>query len=1583
MHEISRFDGLRVQVEGSDCGISAPFLHLRSAGTYGPGDVVVCGFSSLRELGAKKLSRFKSVVLDARYPNGFAGSRSPVHGEEGPGGSNCVQGTESPAELLKSSWWELVASAPAENRLMIDNLPPNDSARYITGVSDRELLEVLGLRIAFLFGASNFRTTFYSLPKSLLAWARRKIKGKDVKGTKFDRVKNLFLGLATDLFCRLDGLSEGSSPEPTTVSWDTHLCKMPESQRSAYNKACWESRAALSTVLEPQRQMPHGQVNPFESIAEVLLKMRRLCMHANARTLLFDALVRDGCSLRCFQEELGCPSQPNIELANRILAGSAKLTELLSLLIRECDMKLPEGVPSPVLSLNNISKGKEEGGGKRKRVAILASLPEAQMLASLLLNSVGINHELLLRPDSVEDDAGADESTLFSRPLAWIHSQMVLSSFNGGFHVRGNEKKSDLIIIASPETVGGDHCGLGIESADIILCLDDDWSGRGELQLASLVLRCLSRNRALRDDHCKFIRLVTSDSCEANFLAKRKPRPKASQSNISVWPWPIDATGSFSAPLSLSHSKDSEFLEAWQSKQSGTGQFTFPARNIVAMRGMDLSDVLSPGKHLPPLLTTSAELLFLPTEKPEDDLDVEIDLVASLMKIESDASSRLVWHLGVHHEVSTSWSTIRPPHPVDFPHGILGRLDLPVAPSRIHLYRMKKEYAHLQSRAAAEAPAGNLPANLVLGSPSRRVNGETGDSFWQLGEPSKSPDEVIENLLFYGGDPAYSSAAHKRRSNCYASAFSRLNPSCFTDNGNAEFEPLVYLPPIFPRALECSQLAQAAIEDIRKKRKDGSTVTQESKRPREDSDVVMSELAPDDADASRLTPNQKLSLAPDSSDAGVITEDEEPAGPASTLLALDDDYGLIGIGALPFLRDSALDSAACSVRVTDFRSDGMWAAGRLPCDSEELQKQNQSSSGGSLDSVILLVSRKRPRGFAGRFIHGAPATPSTVPGQAAANDLYYESNGALKKTKKKLGAGQKDVSPGGSAFNRLVSADGFRGSLPSGQMPANTPPAKARDLFKTRVLMMSRLSGTGSTLFEAPAFRAASVRVRNRVTERLIRHGWTSSTAYEVGPGLPLVVAKRKHSGSAQESYRPSTVSWTSIVKQQRSNESFPGQEATELSIAQKAALRRSCVAPCRVDFGPFQVGFLSSPSGMTSAPPIRGQLGISLPLGVKLQVPRDPDPTPWSDREDKLLLKCFERFGANWTLTARVLSGFHYTVSCSVAKRAARSCRDRWQNHVRPQMTKSVKSMESSDSLGNQETDNDEDMPDIGMKAKEDDDEVRRTEGDARHGVFLSRVPTRIADQSGKDEIQEVASDKDGAETTDADDPPKASAKPKRSFGFMSAAKEKKRSFPMTIPGAGSGGTPTAVPSHPSHMQAVQTSIAASWTRGRTEMWPLQLLDAADRHRNAAAAASAVPTKAPNKRSPSVSSTAKRQPSVSSNSRVAPVTSSRAPSTAPVKPVVAQSGSQTSKTLTSSNSPASARAAPTRPMSAAPAAPTKQPPSAPSSSATTMPPSSSTGTSSAAQAKPLAGSTATEDSTSPKPDTTSTTPTKDPPSSS
>lgn len=126
-----------------------------------------------------------------------------------------------------------------------------------------------------------------------------------------------------------------------------------------------------------------------------------------------------------------------------------------------------------------------------KKVAVLAALPEIQILVSVLFDSIGIDHEILLRPLSSSSSDTTSDST--SGAAAWARSQLILSRFNGD----ESTWRSDVnVVIASPVSVAGDHGGLGIEQAETIVCLDEDWSGREELLLRSLVARCQLQREA-------------------------------------------------------------------------------------------------------------------------------------------------------------------------------------------------------------------------------------------------------------------------------------------------------------------------------------------------------------------------------------------------------------------------------------------------------------------------------------------------------------------------------------------------------------------------------------------------------------------------------------------------------------------------------------------------------------------------------------------------------------------------------------------------------------------------------------------------------------------------------------------------------------------------------------------------------------------------------------------------------------------------------------------------------------------------------------------------------------------------------
>lgn len=1420
---------------------------------YGANDVVLCEYAALSQFSKESLSKFCTIIVDLRFPMGFFGSRKPVCGEETTEIQNSVVGLEIPSELASSSWWAKLSSVSlglSVNRLLIDCVEPTRMSRCRFDISERQLLELLGLRFLFLLGEANFQVQH--LKKSVLAWARRRIKSLDGGGSKFERVKKLFLDLSDSFFCKIDdGILLDTDDFDDNAEWEIQDCELTPKQLTVYGKICTEYRAWLSAKLESNFVAKVTEMDPLRAAVDALMRLRRVCIHADSESILSGALhgsLNDFMVRQLHRKTGGGPSQTNVELAASILEGSCKMKGLLSILLHQCELEIVDREFVLECVGDETKKSKQKRHSDRpRRIAILAALPEAQLLVSLLLNAVGIEHELLLEADKLQ--TGSDASTRFAedREISWAQSQLILSKFNdeGG---PDNDGSPVSIVVASPVTIAGDNVGLGVELADLVVCVDEDWSGRSELQLRSLALRCLARN----DEGCRFIKLIAAKSCEASFMNVPRSGIKKDTEGHS-WPCPLDAFGSFTCE-NWSKVDEPSFRDAWLASAPRDNGFSFPACNILALREEKLSDVLVSTEPVDCLMPSESALLFLPRKSPDvDDVKVEARALALLVDVEVSSWSKVRLN---QDEKSRSYvpSSVIPPRPLDRARNLIGRADLLVISTRLYLERLYKHVT--ESEHGVASPTSTLPIALV-GSGTLLAEVDVGEEMIvsQREKQVEQPEKFVESMLFYPGQLQVESgrSSISVRFNAYSSVFGRRQQHDMQEDGSTGAEGLVYFPPLFPRVLECSRLAKQDVEslrsqrpvrsypngDDRKRSSDGSS-EQEAKRPRLDS-------------GSEGNGSSVLAFYDPAKDPPLITEDEASHGDAaSVLLDLTDDYGLVGIGAVPLPRDSALSAGTSVAGWSWGQSIGAGSSDlhRYPCDIEEarLGLLNDGRDGGS-DSMILFVSRKRPRGYSGPP-SGQGSLAFTRQGYAGqfANSLFpsanihLDTNGAARKPKN---------GPGGvSAFNR-----------PSLNDSRQTSQILKDSNVRNRLLMMSRHSGTGTSLFQAPLFQAASARVRSRVTDQLARHCWTSSSAFEIGPGLPLHISKQL--SPTPMSFREITLDvdqtlWTSVVKRLKTKSNSTGDEAIEMAAAQLSTLGRSAVAPCRVDFGPFQAGFLSSTSGMTIVPPPRSRAGVCLPMGVKIgQLQKGGGQRPWSTAEDDLLQASVERFGMNWTLVSRRVTGFEdndTSLQQDSRLRSGRECRDRWQTVVRS------RSKLSKEELGHviRELDGK-------MVAVDNPGYISPLMRNDKAGVeFL--MPIETGDSDPTEEKMEVDSEKPMA--------------PKWSFSAMRAAKAKKQTVQMSIPGVVSGSPPTVVPSHPSHMQSVQSSVAAVWTSGRTEMWPLQLLDAADRQRAAVSSAAAAATGVPPPPPPPATA---RQASTSSRTHTPPqsnTTSSRAPST-------------------------------------------------------------------------------------------------------
>lgn len=1313
---------------GYDAGIGTTQIEADDDGPYESNDVVVCEFGALHKLKGCSPSLFQTVVVDGRFPDGFIGSRAPVANEDGKQDAFSAA-SQVPTELRTVSWWSRLAvlARGCLNRLLIQGGNPFGFHRHLQGLPERQLLEVLALRVAFLYDGSRFQSKSFSLEKNILAWSRKHIKRTANERPVFGRMLVLLEDLVKPLVCQLGEISrveEFETEASGTACWELRQAEMPELQRLAYERACKEQGSLLSSSEKDPSQL--------DKCAQALMDLRRKCFHADTAAAL-RSIPSDLCnfSLVMARPNLG---QPKVHTALQILRGSGKLKTLLEILSTDTAV-VSDGLTELQRTVGGSDpEQKSEYAESADRVLILASLPESQLLVSILLQALGIDHDVLVRRIGAKDAIENDDHRRST--LAWNEAQLALSDFNDP-DVEDEVK----VIVCSPLTIAGDHGGLGGELADVIISLDEDWSGRGELIQKALVARNTYYEKAFKDDACVFLKIVTSDTCEEVFLDCEPS--DGSDLTTGDWPEMVTPLGEFAGRRTTL-----AVNERLTPRAAKKGFFTFPGRNICSKGKRDLRGVLAAPPTTSQSFFQSSLTPFLPLL---DGSSTDLGLTRALLKVE-DVECKGPFAV-----------SITPPLPVNHVAMIVSRQDFPALSSRnVALQVSTSQLVGYPDETVEEVAAPEKTGDTYVGEMEEDTSLEVATK------------ESAPSLLFYGCDT--NAQATEFRRNAYAAGHSSLKRSLCDVEKNPISEPLVYFPPVFPRMRQCGLQASYAVENTKATRRMSEAGASVS--------VAAATAEPESEPSDGSTAKR-----PRVANGTFVTEDEAShSDAASVLLDLSDDYGLAGIGAIPFPRDSAIFAGNIQNDATSSHAGtGVgWNSSLWPSDFAESEELRQTNCANDPNAVVLLVSRKRHRTEYGNMQHilGAQKLPASL-----------WSNGVH------------------------VRPDGKHSSGVSSQ--AN------RDLQRSRLLTSTRQSGSGSTMFEAPSFRAASLRLRNRVSDRLVRHCWQSSTAFEVGPGLPLLVSKQ-HAIPATPGYRnllsadPSL--WTSIVKRLKNRNSVTGDEAIEVAAAQHNSFRRSLNAPCRVDFGPFQSGFLASTSGMTSVAPPRPRPGVSLPMGVKtLQPGRDQD-VPWSNLEDENLKKSIIRYGSNWTLAGRRLSGFQdiavFSKQASAKRqmpRAARSCRDRWQALIRatPALAQEARQSERSQRENSALTydnilDHKEEATVFGAI---DGNLVSKTDLDENSEALLAHASWL------KSEPEEESKDTS------------SSTVPRRSFSAFKASKLKKEKVPVSIPGFPPG-TTAVVPSHASHMQSVQSSVAAKWTATRKDMWPLQLLDLADRQR-------------------------------------------------------------------------------------------------------------------------------------------------------
>ena len=1611
-YELGRFEDIRVLTVGLEGGICCP----STSEIIEPeeGDVLVCEYSTVdRALDAfDDDNLLHSIVIDCRHPAAFFATVG--NSEERDAQTEWYGRTE----LETISWWGGITKFLKRvevRRLVVQFSDEGRDSLVTSAMVDREQLEILSLRFACLIGPKLFVSKSSYLQRRVMLWARQ--KGKKLIPDKTARVSRVLNEAIHPMVFRMTK----SLASISDIEWDFRLCSMPDNQRKAYDNCCSEVRGALAGSLHAYKGAD-SSFRSFRAILDALFRLRQHCFYSNGVDAGSVGVIRnrllvntqcqsplptnhevpgdrlDGVFWRKIKDS---SAQPDSSLAMDMMNNSAKLRELASILVFDCSL-VSHASEEVIEYLRDFREDDSDSAllasDDPKKVAILAVLPEIQMLISVFLNAIGVRHDLLHRiPTGQTDSDPGDGCSLPGQSdlgpdhwsaLAYSEKQNSLSRF--GLEATGQSEfgyfASTDVVVSSPEEVGSWMCGLSIESAEYIISVDEDWTCSGDFLLTNILTRCLGR-AAAKGDTPELIQIVCDNTLEKKLFEYREESDRKATHQLRCQ---LDRTCFMRIP-------DSDALAVGiYGAQTPPAKFaSHPGNSLLKLRNSVLSDVLSTTEELAPRFLSGQRVRFLPrirdegNENMKSDADPEtlseIAFLREFVRYERMASIR---NPASHpkaesglHVVSDEGSAREHKNTgcsqsvVHFPSYLMTRQDLFSLSTLFYFER--------QSSASVWKPivTGSIPISLAqLPGPvgkadvlSTHVGVASAASdlaeTWRKSGLGCKPDDMAASLLFYGAPsknksgkapentPSVEKTLGKGRFNAYAKLYTTHWDGGLIRDGNQGTESLVFFPPLFPRTYECARKTEGRLRTIMtsqqhehqsqpdpnspphhlgqagasssiqnsgdKKRKSlpvsddhfsPTTKKMRSEGPApvpqhtsvshppppaidddlldnlegilDDDDEDVAPFATFDPPTGPLVPGSDP-LIPDSgphmesADLSSLVPDMEPeipvvkeeemsvGGMEVAILGFDEDFGLLGAGVLPTIDNCSSDAHYAHIRNREIPDP---LSNVSPCDSEEVYGVRGEWVASTLNSVILFVKRPPPLPFNAQMKGQPLAMPPAVgswPGNMHQHPMgvpshdssFKDINGYDAPKKKKKSSSQSGVSalarPPPIEMNPI---HGMKSGPPPNMM--HFAPGKDTQQHRLHASYASRHYATGFSMFESASFQVAALKVKNRIAS-------------------DLAVRQQKSGAKSGETDRARSAqdvdpSHASLFVRRLQSNSQTGDAAKALASSQRSSLRRSLVAPCRVDFGPFSGGFLALASGMTGISPPRSRLGVSLPMGVKVTQVREQPHLVWTSADDQLLQHSATRFGMNWMVVARALNGLDFGGRSlekpdagfdSTIVRSARQCRDRWQAlaRSRPSLANDIRKSERV------LRENALTKPDLSPGA---DDAPLRAFAPVEQGVefraieMLYSTPRTdyerpIQDATCFDEPALMDIDPTASSSTPEGSHPIATSAPdatktsqeqaasaantqpasttktkRRSFSAFAAAKAKKQFIPLAVPGVPSGGQPNQpVPSHASHTQSVEASVAAQWSSGRTEMWPLQILDCAEKYRAAAAA--------------------------------------------------------------------------------------------------------------------------------------------------
>jgi HSA/Myb-like DNA-binding domain len=1379
-------------------------------------DFVLGDLSSVTTIKGLDLSIFSSIILDVFFASGTSIEKSLS--------SKDIR-RDIHRELLSEHWWSSLLgglSSKQQRRLCITNLftplITDMEETILSHLSEKERLVILAGFTAFALGPSIFRRSGSETTHRILSWSKRNVM-KDEPRIGFVTTfieKHLHSILSTFMFLperHVDSV-EGFKRENCTYETEIQLCKMSSLQQSAYDKYCHELRGALSL----------GGSLVDASVG--FLQLRHVCFHARLRDV--------------YVPPIHSSAQPNIQFAVDLINESAKLRELFLLLQREVgcyhDFSVFESV---IPMLPNVRCNSKHASSTVPKIAILSSCPLILQITSAFLDALGLNHEFLSLSESSRSlDVGVDP--IFKRQqslLSYNNRRIDRLGFPNSRRESFVNRASNIVIGSAKELVRNDS-GLTIECTNILIFLDEDWSGSDYYENRQILLHCFSHHsRSLKESYGMLIyRFVCDKTCEAVLLSD---------------PIDINQMQEFKIDGGVTNGKRGGYLKIESNPINiyhnfvPRHTFIFPAFNIFKFIGSDLASFLISEDPLPANLESKRELKVLPFNKVNggSSYNAMNAFVKTLQGEEIKVKSKLIWENpedGSYQETTGIYTAF--PLKLNFP---------------IHYYL--KTFLHL----AAETVSYNPTISFDSIRPFH-FNPDTSHSKLNTSEQNGCPPEMklheVGNAFLLYNDITCERFSQKRKRSETISfesqvtrqsqeitpkgnAFSKLFASwcskgnSFVCDGSHGFEALAYFPPIPPLQKQVSIQASRELLDFQVKQKklrtdNPPTTVDFLKRPLPENNSTIETKRPRvgcEINQSTIEEQVKTIFKPDKNPSNHFgkpqCENEAHLPNLSSqdvdewkrlLVDTNEDYGILGPGVVPLkvqalkrANNEKIDLDHYATTFQGFIPGFEW----LPSDFEEFEHARTADCDVALDFIVVIVTNKATltnklvtpestilSGNSRVSSWNSDITSFPNPGLLGSNIFLDEiqlKDQVISKMHKKPSAPTLIVTKSQTSQD----APSIMAPQTGGNFAVNQ--FRTKDAVRYLMLEMYRKQGFGGTgLIDSIHFRYAAKLARSRIHENLLFPMRKKSTSQSL--------QKKRQEVSAWQAYSKGLLQWTSLIAPRGCKSlSYSSQELMQLN------------------FGPFHVGLFSLKyQGVDDA---RSNFESIL----SLRQDQLHNLHPWSLTEDKSLYDLATRFELNWELIALSLK-----VKNNQSCRTPLQCSRRWLS-----LGSKYRSLHGSSSQMITDTFVSQSSPQTSVSdSKNSQTEViapmkngfsRSLVGDG-HAKDITAIeellipellrPTKasymIGQQMNHRELEElnINGKKDYRDSNT----------------IICNALHEKQEVPNLMPGITTE-KPTLVTPHPSHQQSLQAAAATNSNNGRADMWPLQILELADKQNNPA----------------------------------------------------------------------------------------------------------------------------------------------------